>query len=240
MAQRESTFGNMVIVLFLVTLISGGALGFVYDVTKDAIEAAKSEAQKKAIESVLPEFDELKEPVSVKPASGSAEVEIFKAFKDGKQVGTAIKTYSDNGFSGNIQIMVGIDAEGRITGYQVLEHKETPGLGSKMGVWFNNADKPGQYVIGKKPGETNFSVSKDGGDIDGITASTVTSRAFLDAILRAYSALGDEFAIDAQTSATDKNSSGADTGIDGNSSATDTGNNDLDEDDSSDIHDIEH
>lgn len=236
MAQRESTFGNMVIVLFLVTLISGGALGFVYDLTKDAIETAKSEAQKKAIESVLPEFDELKEPVSVKPASGSVEIELYQAFKDGKPVGTAIKTYSDNGFSGNIQIMLGIDVEGRIAGYQVLEHKETPGLGSKMDVWFNNADKPGQYVIGKKPGETNFSVSKDGGDIDGITASTISSRAFLDAILRAYSVLGDEFAIDAQTSATEKESPDTDA----NSSATDTGNNDVEEDDLSDTHDIEH
>ncbi|HOI49127.1 MAG TPA: FMN-binding protein, partial [Prolixibacteraceae bacterium] len=68
------------------------------------------------------------------------------------------------------------------------EHKETPGLGSKMDVWFNNADKPGQNVIGKSPATTKFSVSKDGGDIDAITASTITSRAFLDALVRAYAA----------------------------------------------------
>ncbi|MCL1822552.1 MAG: RnfABCDGE type electron transport complex subunit G [Prolixibacteraceae bacterium] len=228
MAKRESTFGNMVIVLFLVTLISGGALGFVYDMTGDAIEIAKLNAQKQAIESVLPEFDELKEPQKIMPASGSSEIELYQAFKDGKQVGTAIKTYSDRGFSGNIQIMIGIDTQGRISGYQVLEHKETPGLGSKMEVWFNNADKPNQYIIGKKPGETNFSVSKDGGDIDAITASTITSRAFLDAILRAYSTFGDEFSIDAQSSATDKSSTDADAGT----SATDTGNNDVGEDES--------
>jgi electron transport complex protein RnfG len=56
-----------------------------------------------------------------------------------------------------------------------------------MDVWFNNAEKPNQNIIGKSPATTRFSVTKDGGDIDAITASTITSRAFLDALTRAYS-----------------------------------------------------
>ncbi len=188
MAQRESTFGNMVIVLLLVTLISAGALGFVHDMTSGAIEAAKIKAQNDAISKVLPAFDELKPPVTVLPEGETDSVLVFPAYAQGQLVGVAVKTYSNKGFSGHISIMAGIDKGGNFTGYAVLEHKETPGLGSKMDVWFNNADKPGQNVIGKSPATTKFSVSKDGGDIDAITASTITSRAFLDALVRAYAA----------------------------------------------------
>ena len=84
-------------------------------------------------------------------------------------------------------MMAGIDKSGNFSGYSVLEHEETPGLGSKMSIWFNNPDKPNQNVIGKSPKTTKFTVSKDGGDIDAITASTISSRAFLDALTRAYS-----------------------------------------------------
>jgi electron transport complex protein RnfG len=55
-----------------------------------------------------------------------------------------------------------------------------------MGVWFKNQDKPNQSIIGKSPKTTKFQVTKDGGDIDAITASTISSRAFLDALNRAY------------------------------------------------------
>lgn len=101
-------------------------------------------------------------------------------------MGVAVKSYSMNGFSGHIGVMVGLDLQGNITGYQVLAHKETPGLGSKMGIWFNNAEKPGQNVIGRNPGTAKLEVKKDGGEIDAITASTITSRAFLEALNRAH------------------------------------------------------
>lgn len=193
MAKRESTFANMVVVLFLVTLIAAGALGSVYDLTKDAIAEAKLKAQNDAISSVLPPFEEVKETVSVNPDEGPENIEIFPAYSGGTLVGVAVKSYSKNGFSGHIGIMVGIDIKGNITGYQVLEHKETPGLGSKMGVWFNNSEKPGQYVIGKNPATSKFEVSKDGGDIDAITASTITSRAFLEAVVRAHAGFAKQF-----------------------------------------------
>lgn len=186
MAKRESTFINMVVTLMLVTGIAAAALGFVYDFTKGPIAEAKAKAQAKAIEQVLPEFDELGDSEIVEPASGGDSLEFFPAYKNGELVGTAIKTYTNNGFSGFISIMAGFDKEGNISGYAVLEHKETPGLGSKMDVWFNNPDKPNQYILGKNPETTNFKVSKDGGDIDAITASTITSRAFLDALTLAY------------------------------------------------------
>jgi electron transport complex protein RnfG len=186
MAKRESTFINMVLALFLVTLIAAGALGYVYDLTKVPIEKAKIEAKNKAIRSVLPEFDEIIDEFKVATTPGNDSLEFYPAYKNGSLVGMAIKTYTKKGFSGFISIMAGIDANGNISGYQVLEHGETPGLGSKMELWFKNSDKPKQTVLGKNPETTKFIVSKDGGDIDAITASTITSRAFLDALTRAY------------------------------------------------------
>ncbi len=186
MAKRESSFINMVVTLVLVTGIAATALGFVYDFTKGPIEAAKAKAQTEAIKEVLPEFEELGESTTFSPTEGGDSLEFFPAYKGGELIGTAVKTYTKNGFSGFISIMVGFDKDGNISGYSILEHAETPGLGSKMDKWFNNAEKPNQNVIGKNPESANFTVSKDGGDIDAITASTITSRAFLEALTLAY------------------------------------------------------
>lgn len=186
MAKRESTFLNMVLTLFVVTLVAAGALGYVYELTKGPIEVAKLKAQQEAIKKVLPEFDTLGFSYKVLIESGGDSLEFFPAFKNNDLVGTAIKTYTKKGFGGLVTIMAGIDKTGNFSGYEVLEHNETPGLGSKMGIWFKNPEKPKQNVIGKSPKTTKFKVTKDGGDIDAITASTISSRAFLDAMLRAY------------------------------------------------------
>jgi len=186
MAKRESTFINMVVTLLLVTGIAAAALGFVYDLTKGPIAEAKLKAQAEAITQVLPEYDELGKSFKTVAETGGDSLEIFPALKNGVLVCTAIKTYTNKGFNGFISIMAGIDSLGNFSGYSVLEHEETPGLGSKMGVWFSNPEKPNQYIIGKNPKTSKFVVSKEGGDIDAITASTITSRAFLEALTKAY------------------------------------------------------
>lgn len=186
MKQRESTFVNMVATLLVITLVSGGILGFVHEMTSEPIELSRVKAQTDAIASVLPDFELVKASVKIMPDDGSDSIEIFPAYTGDKLVALAVKTYSNNGFSGHISLMVGIDTSGNFTGYEVLEHKETPGLGSKMGEWFRNPEKAGQNVIGKNPDKVSFRVKKDGGDIDAITASTITSRAFLEALNRAH------------------------------------------------------
>jgi electron transport complex protein RnfG len=188
MAGRESNFRNMVMTLFLVTFVAAAALGLVYEFTKEAIAEAKMRAQNEAIEKVLPSFEQLGETIKVAAENDEDTIEIFPAYKGNELVGYAVKTFTNNGFSGFISIMAGIDNSGNFSGYEVLEHAETPGLGSKMNDWFRSEEKPAQSVIGKNPETTNFEVSKDGGDIDAITASTITSRAFLDAMRRAYRA----------------------------------------------------
>lgn len=192
MAKRESTFINMVLTLFVVTFVAAAALGFVYDLTKDAIEEAKMKAQSEAIEKVLPEYDELGESHKVALEGTEDSLEIFPAYNGGELVGVAIKTFTNNGFNGFISVMAGIDMSGNLSGYEVLEHEETPGLGSKMNEWFRNTEKPSQNIIGENPNSIQFEVTKDGGDIDAITASTITSRAFLEAIVKAFEAYNTE------------------------------------------------
>lgn len=185
MEKLQSSFKNMVIVLIAITGIAAAALGSVYEATKSPIEAAKAAKQQNAIKAVVPEFDNnpLEEAKEYEVDGGV--VKVFPAKKDGKTVGHAIETFTMNGFSGLIRVMVGVDVEGNIVNYSVLEHKETPGLGSKMQEWFVAKGD----IRGMNPTSNNMTVSKDGGDVDAITAATISSRAFLDAIARGITTL---------------------------------------------------
>ena len=106
------------------------------------------------------------------------------------QEGTAIKITDPKGFGGALTVMVGLAGDGTILGYKVLESSETPGLGAKAQDWFQKGQKGD--VIGKQAG--NLTVSKDGGEVDAITASTITSRAFLRCINEAYKTLSESSA----------------------------------------------
>ncbi len=185
MAKRESSFINMTLTLFLVTLLASVALGVVYEVTSGP--KAKAEAMKKnfAIKKVVPAFDNQpnSESYRIAAAPGEDSLTCYPARKEGKLVGTAIETYTMKGFSGLIRLMVGLTPEGVIYSTSVLEQKETPGLGTKITepLFKDQFDQ-------KDPAQFRLSVKKDGGEIDAITASTITSRAFCDAVQRAYEA----------------------------------------------------
>ncbi len=186
MAQLESSFKNMVLVLSGIALFAAGTLASVYEFTKAPIAASKIAKQQNAIKEVLPAFDHLGEPVKI--ADGNENMVVHKAYDSKNEfVGAAVESSSNNGFAGKIVIMVGFDKEGNIVNYSVLEQKETPGLGTKMVDWFKT-NKGNQSIIGKNPALANLTVSKDGGEIDAITASTISSRAFLFSIRNAYQA----------------------------------------------------
>ena len=200
--KLESTFTNMVVVLFAVTLIASTAVGYVHDLTAGEIEKAKQAKQENAIRQVIPgEFNNNPNmEVWKKQTKDGGELEFYPAKKDGQLIGTAVKTYTNNGFGGQVWLMVGFNPDGTIYNYSVLEHKETPGLGSKMDLWFTKEGRGN--IVGKKPGTTGLKVTKDGGDVDAITAATISSRAFLDAINRAAS----EFeGVEASSGATQQN-----------------------------------
>lgn len=186
MAKTESTLVNMVLALLIITAVAGGTLGMVYKVTKEPIAAAKLAKQQKAILEVVPGFDN--SPTDEVYELTSQEGYVLKVFpcKKGEELlGVAISTKTDKGFSGEIKVMVGLKPDGSIINYSILEHKETPGLGSKMQDWFR-VEGSKQTILGMDPATAKMTVSKDGGDIDAITAATISSRAFLDAITIAY------------------------------------------------------
>ena len=109
----------------------------------------------------------------------------YPAKKDGEVVAVAVETYSDKGFSKRIKIMVGFTNDGTIINTAVLDHAETPGLGDKMDK--KKSDWSNQFND-KNPATYKLKVTKDGGNVDAITAATISSRAFTDAIDRAYKA----------------------------------------------------
>ena len=195
MAKKlESTFTNMVIVLTVVSLIAAYALASVFNVTKEPIEKAALKKKLDAIAQVAPEFDndpnaDMFKLPAFEASAGLDSLEVYPAKKGGELVGYAVKSYTMKGFSGYIEVMIGFEKDGTIKNYSVLKHAETPGLGSKMPTWFSNEAKPSHCINGKNPKNTKMTVSKDGGDIDAITAATISSRAFLDAINRGYKTL---------------------------------------------------
>ena len=201
MAKLENSLKNMVLSLTVITVVVGALLGAVNMVTEGPIQDAAKAKQQNAITAVVPvEGATPGEAQNVTSANGMPAI-IFPVMKDGQLVGNAVQVISKNGFGGNVTVMMGFDAEGNILGYSVLDcSNETPGLGAKMPDWFQEGAKGN--VIGKNPGKNNLTVSKDGGEVDAITAATISSRAFCDAIAQAYGVLS---GADVATSASKQN-----------------------------------
>ena len=176
----KSSLKNMVLVLFCITLVSSACVGLVNMITADPIAKAKEAAVKEALAQVLPEFD-----ATEKSEHSADELLIIahKATKDGEVVGYAIESASKNGFSGLVKMMVGFDTVGTILNVNVLEQNETPGLGAKM---TEEGNPLLESVKGKSAPRFNCKVRKDGGEVDALTAATISSRAYADAVARAY------------------------------------------------------
>lgn len=185
MAKTESTFKNMVLSLTLISLAASACLGFVYQMTKAPIELSVLNKKLDAIKQVVPEFNNNPNEDRYRLATGEGDsLDIYPAKKDGLIVGYAVNTYTKKGFSGNINLMAGFKSDGTIINITVLEQKETPGLGTKM---TEPAFK--DQFNDKKPVDFKLKVKKDGGAVDAITAATISSRAFCDAVQRAYNTL---------------------------------------------------
>jgi len=188
MAKMQSTLKNMVLSLTLISLGASAALGFVYEMTKDPIAAALLNKKIEAIKQVVPEFtNNPNDEMFMLPTGEGDSLEVYPAKNGDQVVGYAIKSYTNNGFSGYIGFMVGFTPDGAIYNVNVLEQKETPGLGTKM-VPDGTPEKPEfkDQFKGKNPAEYQLKVKKDGGPVDAITAATISSRAFCDGVQRAY------------------------------------------------------
>ena len=202
MKKLESSLTNMVLVLTMVTVIMGGILAYVNHLTEGPISEQKEKALADGIKTVMvcndivvSKTDEVRQNVD-----GKELTYIIYQVKNaqGQDLGAAVQS-STMGFGGNLKVLVGFNPEGKILGYTLLEHAETPGLGAKADRWFQKGEKGD--IIGMSPAEP-LTVSKDGGQVDAITASTITSRAFLLAVNHAYNAYKGTSATDGETGAT--------------------------------------
>ena len=193
MKKLESSLLNMVLVLVGVALVMGGLLALVNHATNEKIEQQAKMALADGIKKVMG-TDKLQvtadDTVKVTDKKGkTVEYVIHKVADDkGTKLGAAVES-TTMGFGGDLKVLVGFTPQGDILGYTVLKHAETPGLGAKADTWFQK-DQKGD-IIGMNPGKANDSekgliVSKDGGEVEAITASTITSRAFLNAVNEAY------------------------------------------------------
>ena len=185
MAKSESTLKNMILSLTLIALGSSAGLGFVYELTKEPIALSVLNKKLNAIREVVPEFTNNPNDEMLRLPTGEGDsLDIYPAKNNGEVVGYAVNSYTSKGFSGNISLMAGFKPDGTIIGISVLNHKETPGLGTKM-----TEPEFKEQFTGKNPAEFMLKVKKDGGQVDAITAATISSRAFCDAIERAYNTL---------------------------------------------------
>ncbi len=202
MKKLESSITNMVLVLVGVALITGGILAYVNHITEAPIKLQAEKTLADGIKAVMggvqlsvAENDTIKQTIK----GNEAVFVIHKTVDSNKQdLGVAVES-TTGGFGGDLKVLVGFDKDGNILGYTILQHAETPGLGAKADKWFQKDGKGS--IIGKNPNKDNLTVKKDGGDIDAITASTITSRAFLLAVTQAYNAYKSGH-VDANTSAT--------------------------------------
>lgn len=169
--KAQSTLPNMLLSLTAIALVAAAALAALNGVTKDPIAKAQQAKVENAIGAVLPAFASLEE------RTVDGHVCHVGLDADGNMVGAAIEAGNDKGFGGHLQLMVGFDSEGTVSGYQILETHETPGLGAKADQWFQKDGKG--RVVGTKPADAPLTVKKDGGSVDAISGSTITSRAFL-------------------------------------------------------------
>jgi electron transport complex protein RnfG len=185
MTKIESTFKNMALSLTMIAVISSACLGFVYELTKKPIELSILNKKLEAIKQVVPEFtNNPNDEMFLLPTGEGDSLEIYPAKNDDVVIGYAVNTNTSKGFGGIISLMAGFKPDGTIIDITVLEQKETPGLGTKMA-------EPGfkDQFKGKNPAEFKLKVEKDGGPVDAITAATISSRAFCDAVQRAYNTI---------------------------------------------------
>jgi electron transport complex protein RnfG len=190
MAKMQSTLKNMVLSLTLITLGASASLGFVYELTKEPIEMSLLNKKLEAIKQVVPAFtNNPNNDMFMVPTGEGDSLEVYPAKKGDEVVGYAVRSYTNKGFSGYIGLMVGFKPDGTIYNINVLEQKETPGLGTKM-VPEGTPDRPSfkDQFRGKDPAVFALKVKKDGGSVDAITAATISSRAFCDGVQRAYNA----------------------------------------------------
>jgi electron transport complex protein RnfG len=152
-------------------------------VTREPIAEQRRQEMLRALQAVLPPADNSPDEDTVELVVGQDKRgrdvmrKFFRGRKDGQLSGLAFKVVAPDGYSGNIDVMVGIDPSGTVVGIEILSHNETPGLGDKIA--FPEYKKT---FAGKNLDNADWRVKKDGGEFDQITGATISPRAVVGAV----------------------------------------------------------
>jgi Na+-translocating ferredoxin:NAD+ oxidoreductase subunit G len=168
---------QLILTLTVICLVAGVFLGVVNALTDAPIAAALREEKLAAIRAVLPPFDNTPDTDTVTVKEVGRDWTFFIGRKGGAYSGTAFTTASPNGYGGTITVMVGVDAAQRVNAIVILGQKETPGLGARIAEEGFRAQFAGRSIA-----DTVWAVRQDQGDIDAITAATISSRAVVEAV----------------------------------------------------------
>ncbi|APF19880.1 RnfABCDGE type electron transport complex subunit G [Caldithrix abyssi] len=181
MDKQESGF-KIISVLVLIAFFAAALLAYVNKITREPIARNMKEETRHAVRIVLNSLGHIEYPDDPLAKNlSSFQAKYFPARDStGKVIGYAVIVNAPNGFSGDFEMMIGIDSTGKVLDTYVLNHKETPGLGDNM----KKEDFRKQFR-GRTLDNTKWAVKKDGGDIDALTAATITSRAFTSGVKRA-------------------------------------------------------
>ncbi|WP_027716341.1 RnfABCDGE type electron transport complex subunit G [Desulfuromonas sp. TF] len=174
---------RLVLVLTLIAAGAGLILSLVETVTREPIAEQRRLQTLKALKAVLPPIDNAPDTDTVSLVAGKdrkgrdVERTFYRGRYEGSLAGVAFKVVAPDGYSGNIEIMVGVDEKGTVSGIEILSHAETPGLGDKIA----HEGFKGQFK-GQNLGSVDWRVKKDGGDFDQITGATISPRAVVGAV----------------------------------------------------------
>ncbi len=182
--KKNPTIVQMVVVLLLIAVICSAGVAAIYDATKDTIQQQKDEKEQSSLKLVLPEHDNDPTKETVTITLSGTDYLCYVAKKDGKPVGYAVKAGNMNGYNGHVEVLTGFKPDGTIINTQATVLAETPGLGQKA-----IEPKYHDQFNDKNPNAFRLTVKKDGGDVDAISAATITSRAYAHAVQTAYDAL---------------------------------------------------
>ena len=167
---------KLTVTLFVTCVIVAGLLGLVNSVTECPIAEKNKTKTAAAIQEVLPEMEgspavvELTDEMTAAASGAGATItEAYEAQAGGSVIGYALKIVA-SGSQGNIEMMVGVDAEGAVTGVSIVKNSETSGIGSKV---MSNENGVLDQFIGKSAADGTLSVGKN---VDAISGATVSSR----------------------------------------------------------------
>ena len=186
MDKKNPTLLSMVLVLLGIALVCSAGVAAVYNATKPVIDDARLSKKIKTLANVLPAFDNspVDEEFKITTADNDT-LACYPAKSNGKEVGYEVSSFSNKGYGGKIEVLVGFLPDGTIFNTEVVSLNETPGLGDKSQKSKSNW---AEQFNGKNPETFKLAVKKDGGDVDAITAATITSRAYAGAVELAYKA----------------------------------------------------